>query len=483
MSVAAVGGAILPTYGQTYYTQQPIAQANISNVPVAFKGMPQYQGPLPDPSQLNNPPSTSPYSAIAGNQPNRSLNANNQYTYPTTIHVGALPTGPIDGITDVPGVLVNHVTKIQGSDIRDGATVVMPNSDPWYNKVEAASYTINGNGALTNHDWVDECGRLEDPVVLVGNTLDVGRAYDGEIEFMMAQHPQIGLAQDVPLAVVGEIDGQRLNNAPVRAVSAADVAGLIARAPAGQFARGSVGAGTPSVSFQYKAGIGSSSRVLPQSMGGYTVGVLVNANTDVRDHLTMDGVPVGTYLPHNDLPQADPARFRDRGRAADGSIIIVVATDAPLDALQLKALAKRTAEGLYRTGAISRLSSGDQVIAFSTSRITKLDPSDGSLHPNNLPKLTDENTLNMLYAATGDATESAIDNSLLASGNRQYHGNGALVYGIPVGLLLALLSNPPGAAFTSSTIYAPPKGQPLTQNQASLMAQSPYAMQTAAPAA
>jgi D-aminopeptidase len=373
-----------------------------------------------------------------------------QYQLPTRLHVGSLPSGRLDGITDVPGVLVGQITMNQG-DIHDGATEVLPNRDPWYNKVAAASYTINGNGALTNHDWVDESGRLETGVTLVGNTLDVGRAYDGVINQMIAQHPQIGRTEDVPLPVVGEIDGQCLNDAQARAVTAQDIAAMISSARPGQFARGSVGAGTPSKAFQYKAGIGSSSRVLPASMGGYTVGVLVNANMDVRDHLTMAGVPVGTYLPHNDLPRTDPNYYKNRGRAADGSIIIVVATDAPLTPLQLKQLAKRTAAGLYRSGSISRLSSGDQVIAFSTSRVTHLNPQTGALTPSPRPEISDENTLNTLFSATADATESAIDNSLMSS--KTMKGAGGTVYGLPVDILMKVLANPPRPTISGNTIY------------------------------
>lgn len=368
------------------------------------------------------------------------------------VHAGVLPAGALDGITDVPGVLVAHVTKIAGADIRDGATAVVPNADPWLHKVAAATYTINGNGALTNRDWVDESGRLETPVVLVGNTLDVGRAYDGVITAMIRRHPDIGLTADVPLPVIGEIDGQRLNAAPVRAVSAADVVDMIARAHGGQFARGSVGAGTPATAFGYKAGIGSSSRVLRLTRGTYTVGVLVNANMDLRDHLHIAGLPVGRALPHDDLPRRDVARA-ERGRAVDGSIIIVVATDAPLDAGQLHALAARAAAGLYRTGSISRVSSGDQVIAFSTARVHELDPRTGEIGATNAPEITDEMLINALYQATAEATESAVDDALLAA--HTMTGNGAVVHALPQGRLRELLQRSPFTAEHGGVWNAP----------------------------
>lgn len=382
---------------------------------------------------------------------------------PTTLHVGMLPTGPLDGITDVPGVLVGHVTRIEGDDVRDGATVVMPNADPWIANVAAATYTINGNGAMTNRDFVDEFGFCQTPIVLVGNTLGVGRAYDGVIDALVAKHPGIAHGEEgVPLPIVCEVDGEFLNNAQKRVISATDIAWMILHARGGQFSRGSVGAGTASRAFQYKAGIGSSSRVLPLSVGGYTVGVLVNANMDIRSHLKMAGLPVGTYLPQSDLPQKD-TRYRRHGQGADGSIIIVVATNAPLTPLQLKHLAERTADGLYRTGSNSRISSGDQVIAFSTSRVTHFDPKTGTLTPTNVPEITDENTLNALYAATADSTESAIDNSLLASANHAYRGNGTLIYGIPTAALLWLLSHPPTSKVSGNSINAevvPPVGYP-----------------------
>lgn len=363
------------------------------------------------------------------------------HALPHRLHSGSYQSGRYDAITDVPGVLVNHLTLLRGAGVRDGATVVMPTSDPWLAKVEAATFTINGNGALTNSDWIAESGYLETPIVLVGNTLSVGAAYDGVVRAMMAVHPQIGGLDDVPLPVVAEIDGQRLNNARALALTPAAVAQMIGRAHTGDFARGSVGAGTPSVSFQYKGGIGSASVLLPRHLGGYTVGVLLNANTDRRDHLRIHGVPVGALLPHNDLPRNRVSvAFRDNGRAGDGSIIIVVATNAPLDARQLHALAKRATFGLARTGAISRISSGDQVIAFSTSRVTRV-RAPGDLTAPVTKLIEDETVLNGLYLAVADATEDALDDALLSA--KTITGNGATVFAIPRAPLERLLSHPP----------------------------------------
>jgi len=361
---------------------------------------------------------------------------------PFRLHSGAFRSGTCDAITDVKGVLVNHITIVRGNDIRDGATVIMPTSDPWLLKAEAATFTINGNGALTNSDWIAESAHIETPIVLVGNTLGVGAAYDGVVREMMAVHPQIGALDDVPLPVVAEIDGQRLNNARALAVTSSDVERMIEGAHSGDFARGGVGAGAPATSFQYKGGIGSASYVLPADQGGYTVGVLVNTNTDLRDHLRIHGVPVGLLLPHNDLPHNAHVAFADRGRAADGSIIIVIATDAPLNARQLHALAKRTAFGLARAGSISRVSSGDQVIAFSTSRVTHVN-ADGELVAPVAKLIENETILNQLYLAAADATEDAIDDALLSA--TTVTSNGTTVYAIPHDALKHALEHPPSA--------------------------------------
>jgi D-aminopeptidase len=361
---------------------------------------------------------------------------------PLRLRSGTFQTGRYDAITDVPGVLVNHLTIVRGANIRDGATVVMPTSDPWTAKAEAATFTINGNGAMTNSDWIAESAHLETPIVLVGNTLSVGAAYDGTVRAMMRVHPQIGGLDDVPLPVIAEVDGQRLNDARAMALTPTAVADMIAGAHGGNFARGSVGAGTPAVSFQYKGGIGSASSILPAALGGYTVGVLVNANTDRRDHLRIHGVPVGALLPHTDLPRNSQLAFRDRGRASDGSIIIVVATDAPLNARQLHALAKRTSFGLARAGSISRISSGDQVIAFSTSRVTHVNARGELVAP--LAKLIEnDDTLNELYLAAADATEDAIDDALLSAASMT--SNGTSVFALPHKQLEQLLQHPPSA--------------------------------------
>src|SRR5579884_1763429 len=219
-------------------------------------------------------------------------------------HFGLYPAGALNGITDVPGVLVSHVTKVMGEATRTGATAILPNADPWVHKVSAAAVAFNGNGEMTGTHWIGESGYLEEPIVLT-DTLDVGRADDGVVSWQLRKHPQMGRGDDVPLPVVAECDDAFLNDIQARAVTPADVVRLLDSARAGQFARGSVGAGTGMTSFSFKAGIGSASRVLPKALGGYTVGVLVNDNASgggTRKLLTIDGVHVGAKLANEYTP-------------------------------------------------------------------------------------------------------------------------------------------------------------------------------------
>jgi D-aminopeptidase len=263
---------------------------------------------------------------------------------------------------------------------------------------------------MTGAHWVNESGFLEVPIVLT-DTLDVGRADDGVVSWLIARHPQIGVRDDVPLPVVAECDDQAINDIQGRHVTAPDVVAMLDAAKGGDFPRGNVGAGTGMRAFGFAAGIGSASRVLPASLGVYTVGVLVNANTGARSELLIDGVPIGARFANELLP-VFPARaaYVPQGRAADGSIIIVVATDAPLDAGRLRELAKRAALGLARSGATSHVSSGDLMLAFSTTH--RYPRSGGIAGP---PLVTDTSRIDALFAATVEATESAIDDALFSA--------------------------------------------------------------------
>jgi D-aminopeptidase len=339
----------------------------------------------------------------------------------TPVPIGTLPSGPLDGITDVPGVRVANLTKIEGAGplvpgvgpVRTGATAILPNADPWNVRPAAGFFMLNGNGEMTGTHWIDEDGFLSSPIVLT-DTLDVARADDGVIAWMIAKHPQIGIRDDVPLPVVAECDDQALNDIQGRHVTAADVTALLDRAQPGDFARGSVGAGTGMIAYGFKAGIGSASRVLPAADGGYTVGVLVNDNTGSapRSSLTIDGVHVGRAFADKLLPTfpRSAAALPTHGRAADGSIIIIIATDAPLDELRLRELAKRATIGLGRSGSTSKISSGDLFLAFST---THTYDGDGAI--DGKPLETDEDRIDLLYTAVVDATESAIDDALFSA--------------------------------------------------------------------
>jgi D-aminopeptidase len=330
----------------------------------------------------------------------------------TPLQIGTYPAGAVDGITDVPGVRVAHVTKVEGTNVRTGATGIVPNDNIWDDRLAAATYALNGNGEMTGTHWVDEAGFLEEPIVLT-DTLDVGRADDGVVAWQIAHHPGIGVREDVPLPVVAECDDQGINDIQGRYVHAEDVVAMLDAAKPGDFPRGNVGAGTGMRAFGFAAGIGSSSRVLPAALGGYTVGVLVNANTGSRDELRIDGAPVGRAFAHDLLPvypRSAAYVAPVRGRAADGSIIIVVATDAPLDHTALVAVAKRSGMGLARSGATSHVSSGDLFIAFSTTH--HYPRGGGIVGP---PLVSNEDRVDALYEATVEATESAIDDALFSA--------------------------------------------------------------------
>ncbi len=351
-------------------------------------------------------------------------------------HFGLFASGPLDAITDVPGVRVAHVTKVQGSDIRTGATAVLPNQDPWDHKVSAAFFAFNGNGEMTGTHWITESGYLEEPVVLT-DTLDVGRAMDGVVSWVVEHHPAVGRGDDVPLPVVAECDDALLNDIQARAVSSADVVQLLDSAATGQFSRGSVGAGTGMNAFGFRAGIGSASRVLPADAGGYHVGVLVNDNTgSSRRLLTIVGVPVGERL-RNEYHASFPKDMSLRGRLGSGSIIIVIATDAPLDSRQLNALALRAAMGMARTGLTSSVGSGDLILAFSTSHVFER-VANFTVAPPSRPILEDDDALDGLYTATAEATQAAIYDALFEA-KTMTGRRGVTVYALPGERVLEML--------------------------------------------
>jgi D-aminopeptidase len=332
------------------------------------------------------------------------------------IVIGSYQPGPLNAITDVPGVKVGHQTLIVGEGplkpgtgpVRTGVTVVIPRDDVWHKKVPAGSFVLNGTGEMTGLAWIAESGFLEYPIALT-NTLNVPRVANGVMSWMIRHYPEIGITDDTLTPVVAECDDGRLNDIQGRHVSEADVAKALDEASNGLVPEGTVGAGTGMVSYGFKGGIGTSSRRLPEGEGGYTVGVLVNANHGRRHELIVSGIPVGRLY---DGRATTPAQI---GLAdvsipgdSEGSIIVVIATDAPLDGRQLTRLAKRAALGLARTGSTARHGSGDFMLAFSSANIIPHYPKE---HTYTLTHLADTH-LNPLIAATVDAVEEAILNAL-----------------------------------------------------------------------
>ena len=340
---------------------------------------------------------------------------------------------------------VGQVTKIEGAagplvpgrgPVRTGVTVILPNDDPWMKRVAAATYDLNGNGEMSGAHWVDEAGFLETPIALT-NTLDVARVDDGVVDWLVAKHPDIGVDDDVPLPVVAECDDQGINDIDGRHVSPADAVAALDAASTGDVERGGVGAGTGMRAFGFKAGIGTASRVVDAASGGYTVGVLVNANTGSREELTIDGVAVGRAFAHELLPTiAKPAALATRGRAADGSVIVTIATNAPLDARELHEIAKRATLGLARTGVTSHVSSGDLLIAFSTTRLYPRDPQTALAST----IVNSDDVMDALFSATVEATEAAVIDALL-SAHTMSGARGLTYYALPADRVRALLEN------------------------------------------
>lgn len=326
------------------------------------------------------------------------------------IVVGQYPPGPLNAITDVVGIKVGHTTLISGEGplkpgqgpIRTGVTVIIPRDDVWHKKVPAGTFVLNGTGEMTGLAWVAESGFLEYPIALT-NTLNVPRVADGVMSWMIKQYPEIGISDDTLTPVVAECDDGRLNDIQGRHVSEQNVMTALDAASGGPVTEGTVGAGTGMVSYGFKGGIGTASRKLPEKEGGYTIGVLVNANHGRRPELIVGGVPVGKL--YDSTVQMSEVLLPGQ---SEGSIIAVIATDAPLDGRQLTRLAKRAALGLARTGSTARHGSGDFMLAFSTANVIPHYPKDPTY---TLTHLADT-YLNPLFSATVEATEEAILNAL-----------------------------------------------------------------------
>ena len=343
------------------------------------------------------------------------------------LKVGILPTGPLDAITDVAGVEVGHTTIIRGDNIRTGVTAVLPHSGNLYlEKVPGAIFVGNGFGKLAGSAQVDEIGSIETPILLTSTT-SVPRAADALISYMLVLPGNDDVLSINP--VVGETNDGYLSDIRGRHITPDDVFAAVKNAKGGPVEEGAVGAGTGTVVFGWKGGIGTSSRRLPAHLGGYTVGVLVQTN--FGGVLTIAGAPVGQelgqYYLRKELQQASGGGGTGNDKA-DGSCMIVVATDAPLDGLNLKRLAARAWLGVSRTGSSASNGSGDYAIAFSTAPQVRIHANDKAL-TRNLEVMTND-AMSPLFLAAIEATEEAVYNSMFKATTMT--ANGHTVEALPI---------------------------------------------------
>jgi len=315
---------------------------------------------------------------------------------------GVMPPGAANAITDVNGIRVGHVTLIEGNKIRTGVTAILPHGENIFQqKVPAAVYIGNGFGKLAGSTQIEELGNLESPIILT-NTLSVAAGIEGIIDYTFS-FPDNASVYSVN-AVVGETNDSYLNDIRQRAVKPSHVLEAIRNAKTGPVDQGNVGAGTGTVCFGFKGGIGTSSRKLPKSLGGYTVGVLVQSN--FGGVLQIDGLPAGKLL--------EQYSFKNQLESADGSCMIIIATDAPINERNLRRLAARGMLGLARTGGIASNGSGDYVIAFSTDPDSRIPHQSKPLKLSETRQLRNDD-MTALFLAAIEATEEAIINSLFAA--------------------------------------------------------------------
>ncbi len=346
-----------------------------------------------------------------------------EWGFPT----GIFETGKYNAITDVPGVTVGHVTLIEGDSVRTGVTAIVPHQGNIFrNKVPAAIHVGNGFGKLAGVTQVRELGNIETPVVLT-NTLSVAAGIEGVVCYTLMQP---GNEQERSVnAVVGETNDGRLNDIRGMHVTPQMVIDAISNAHGGPVEQGCVGAGTGTICFGFKGGIGTSSRVLPESLGGYTVGVLVQTN--YGGILEIDGVQVGQRLHKHDF-----VNHVKKSENVDGSCMMVVITDAPLDSRNLERVAKRAMMGMAKTGGIASNGSGDYVIALSVAP--------GNLIDSNAKTITStvlaNSEMSSIFAATIEATAEALWNSLFMA-DEMTGRDGNHVDALPVEQVLEMLRN------------------------------------------
>lgn len=358
--------------------------------------------------------------AVIAGQPHKTLR---EWGFPT----GIFETGRYNAITDVPGVTVGHVTCIEGDSIRTGVTAIVPHQGNIFrNKVPAAIYVGNGFGKLAGMSQVSELGNIETPVILT-NTLSVAAGIEGAVRYTLMQ-PGNEQVRSVN-AVVGETNDGGLNKISQMYITPQMVIDAINNAHGGPVEQGNVGAGTGTICFGFKGGIGTSSRVLPASLGGYTIGVLVQTN--YGGILEIDGVQVGQRLQKHDF-----INHVRKAENVDGSCMMVVITDAPLDSRNLERVAKRAMMGMAKTGGIASNGSGDYVIAMSVAPGNLID--DKAKYITSTVLANSE--MSSIFAATIEATAEALWNSLFMadpmSGRDGYH-----VDALPIERVLDMLRN------------------------------------------
>ena len=346
------------------------------------------------------------------------------------LKIGVLPSGPLDAITDVAGVEVGQTTIIRGDYIRTGVTAVLPHSGNLYReKVPGAVLVDNGFGKLIGSTQVDEMGTIEAPILLT-NTLSVPQVADAVIRYMLNLPGNEDVLSVNP--VVGETNDGYLNDIRGFHVAVDDVITAIKNAKGGRVEEGNVGAGTGTVAFGWKGGIGTSSRKLPRNLGGYTVGVLVQTN--FGGVLTIAGAPVGQELGQYYLRQELGQESSSKAKA-DGSCMMIIATDAPVDARNLKRLAARAWLGMARAGSSASNGSGDYAIAFSTAPQVRIHSSDKQ-STQDVELLTND-AMSPLFLAAIEATEEAIYNSMLRA--TTMNGNGHTVEALPIDKTVEIL--------------------------------------------
>jgi D-aminopeptidase len=352
------------------------------------------------------------------------------------MRIGTGPTGPNNAITDVPGVRVGHTTLIEGSGrrkpgngpVRTGVTVIVPNDDIYARKLISGGFILSGAGEVSGYTQLSEWGLIETPIALT-NTMAVGRVSDSVVKWMAQKYPQIREQQEVIIPVVGECDDSFLNDAVGLHIKPQHVFSALDNASSGPVEEGAVGAGTGMICCDFKAGIGTSSRVLTLGGKNYTLGVLVCANFGIMEDLRMDGYPVGRLL------MASQGKYNRRVNNY-GSIIVVVGTDLPLSAQQMNRVCRRAALGIGRVGSYGAHGSGEIIIGFSTCNEV---PHKG-VDIQDTVKMMRDTSLDPVYKSVIETTEESILNSLTMAVDMEGAGNNR-VPAMKLNLLKGLLEH------------------------------------------